>query len=71
MFLSLITFALLYALLLVLFLFLLDRKIKHGPEPAEREGPTAPLPNTFRELFRTRAQGRASGELELEDHVAR
>ena len=31
--LSLITFALLYALLLVLFLFLLDRKIKHGPRP--------------------------------------
>ena len=64
--LSLITFALLYALLLVLFLFLLDRKIKHGPEAVE-EGKLADLPNTFREVFRQRAQARASGELELED----
>jgi cytochrome bd-type quinol oxidase subunit 1 len=63
--LSLITFALLYALLLVLFLFLLDRKIKHGPEAPERH--PADLPDTFRELFRQRAQARASGELELED----
>ena len=62
---SLITFALLYALLLVLFLFLLDRKIKHGPEAPERH--PADLPDTFRELFRQRAQARASGELELED----
>jgi cytochrome d ubiquinol oxidase subunit I len=67
--LSLITFALLYALLLVLFLFLLDRKIKHGPEaPEEPHG--SDLPNTFREVFRSRSQGRASGELELEEeHV--
>jgi cytochrome bd ubiquinol oxidase subunit I len=64
--LSLITFALLYALLLVLFLFLLDRKIKHGPEAPE-EGKPTDLPNTFREVFRQRAQARASGELELED----
>src|SRR6266545_511947 len=68
--LSLITFALLYALLLVLFLFLLDRKIKHGPEAPE-EPHVSDLPNTFREVFRSRSQGRASGELELEDeHVA-
>ena len=64
--LSLITFALLYALLLVLFLFLLDRKIKHGPEAPEEKG-LADLPETFREVFRQRAQGRASGDLELED----
>jgi cytochrome d ubiquinol oxidase subunit I len=70
-FLSLVTFALLYALLFALFLFLLDRKIKHGPEPPEDPGSTPPLPDTFRELFRTRAQARASGELELEDHVPR
>jgi cytochrome d ubiquinol oxidase subunit I len=67
---SLITFALLYALLLFLFLFLLDRKIKHGPE-APDEGPTADLPNTFREVFRQRSQARASAEPQLEDHVAR
>ena len=70
-FLSLVTFALLYALLLALFLFLLDRKIKHGPEEPEPEGPGAGLPDTFRELFGRKAQARASGELELEDHVAR
>jgi cytochrome d ubiquinol oxidase subunit I len=70
-FLSLVTFALLYALLLVLFLFLLDRKIKHGPEEPEPAGREAALPDTFRELFGRKAQARASGELELEDHVAR
>jgi cytochrome d ubiquinol oxidase subunit I len=64
--LSLITFALLYALLLALFLFLMDRKINHGPEAPE-EGRLADLPNTFREVFRQRAQARALGELELED----
>jgi hypothetical protein len=54
----------------VLFLFLLDRKIKHGPEAPE-EPHESELPNTFREVFRSRSQGRASGELELEeDHVA-
>jgi cytochrome d ubiquinol oxidase subunit I len=67
--LSLITFALLYALLLVLFLFLLDRKIKHGPEAPEAGG-LADLPDTFRDVFRSRSQARASGELEMED-VAR
>ena len=68
-FLSLIMFALLYALLLVLFLFLLDRRIKGGPEPVE-EGPPAPLPDTFRELFGRRSQARASGEARLEEeHV--
>lgn len=67
--LSLITFALLYALLLVLFLFLLDRKIRHGPEAPEA-GRLADLPDTFRDVFRSRSQARASGELEIED-VAR
>lgn len=33
---SLILFTLIYALLFVLFLFLLDRKIKHGPEEPEK-----------------------------------
>jgi cytochrome d ubiquinol oxidase subunit I len=32
---SLILFTLVYLLLLVLFLFLLDRKIKHGPDDLE------------------------------------
>ena len=47
----------------------LDRKIKHGPEAPE-EPHVSDLPNTFREVFRSRSQGRASGELELEEeHV--
>jgi cytochrome d ubiquinol oxidase subunit I len=66
---SLIMFAVLYALLLVLFLFLLDRRIKHGPAPVEPEGP-ASLPDTFREVFSRRSQARASGELEVEENVA-
>jgi cytochrome bd ubiquinol oxidase subunit I len=70
-FLSLVTFALLYALLLALFLFLLDRKIKHGPEEPEPPDRESGLPDTFRELFARKAQARASGDLELEDHVAR
>jgi cytochrome d ubiquinol oxidase subunit I len=67
-FLSLVTFALLYALLLVLFLFPLDRKIKHGPEPIEAEPSGEGLPDTFRELFRRRLP-RASGEPGSEEHV--
>ena len=66
--LSLITFALLYALLLVLFLFLLDRKISTAR--GSRAGRLADLPDTFRDVFRSRSQARASGELEIED-VAR
>jgi cytochrome d ubiquinol oxidase subunit I len=56
---SLLTFALLYLLLLALFLFLLDRMIRQGPEPIELVEPPAPLPDTFREVFRR--QPRASG----------
>jgi len=48
---SLITFALLYLLLGALFLFLLDRMIRQGPEPAEAAEPSTPLPDTFREVF--------------------
>ena len=56
---SLITFALLYLLLLALFLFLLDRMIRQGPEPPDPEAQPAALPDTFREVFRR--QPRASG----------
>jgi cytochrome d ubiquinol oxidase subunit I len=50
--LSLATFALLYLLLLVLFLFLLDRMIRQGPEPPGPEPAGAALPDTLREVFR-------------------
>ena len=43
---SVVMFALLYTFLLFVWLFLLDRKIKHGPEPLPTEGPpTGPQPD--------------------------
>ena len=49
---SLIMFALLYAILLVLFLVLLNRKIQDGPKETDTEPPSADLPDTLREIFR-------------------
>jgi cytochrome d ubiquinol oxidase subunit I len=49
---SLAMFALLYALLFALFIFLLNRKIQEGPFPLEAEEVPDSLPDTFRELFR-------------------
>jgi cytochrome bd ubiquinol oxidase subunit I len=49
---SLVMFILLYALLFVLFIFLLDRIIRGGPEAAEELSSTETLPDTFREIFR-------------------
>jgi cytochrome d ubiquinol oxidase subunit I len=49
---SLVMFILLYALLFVLFIFLLDRIIRGGPESAADEASTEALPDTFREVFR-------------------
>jgi len=57
---SLITFALLYLLLGALFLFLLDRMIRRGPEPAEAAMPATPLPDTFREVFRRQSRASAA-----------
>jgi cytochrome bd ubiquinol oxidase subunit I len=67
---SLIMFALLYALLLVLFVFLLDRKIKHGPDQMGGEDQADALPNTIRELFRTAREPRAHAE-GVDEPVAR
>ncbi len=50
--LSLVTFALLYLVLIVLFLMLLDRKIKRGPEKIPPPPAEQPLPDTLREMFR-------------------
>lgn len=48
-----------YALLFVLFLFLLNRKIQAGPDPLEAVETVAvgSLPDTFREVFRRRPHG--------------
>jgi hypothetical protein len=49
-------FVVLYALLLFLFLYLLNEKIQHGPEPLSEmeQVPVSTLPDTFREIFRRR-----------------
>ncbi len=60
---SLGTFIALYAILLALFLYLLNRKIQAGPEPLE-EAETVDvgtLPDTFRDVFRRRDRAGSSG----------
>ena len=60
---SLITFVVLYSLLIVLFLYLLNRKIQAGPEELEEVETVAvgSLPDTFRDVFR-RQRPRAGDE---------
>jgi len=55
-FLSLGMFVILYALLLALFLYLLNAKIQAGPEPLEEVETVdmSSLPDTFRDVFRRR-----------------
>src|SRR6187431_337132 len=50
---SLIMFVVLYSLLLVLFLYLLNRKIQEGPDELEQVEtvPLSSLPDTFRDVF--------------------
>lgn len=55
-FVSLLMFIALYALLFVLFLYLLNEKIQHGPEPLEDEMAVTSLPDTFKDIFRRRAR---------------
>jgi cytochrome d ubiquinol oxidase subunit I len=51
-------FIALYAILFLLFIFLLNEKIQHGPDPLEsmEERPVNALPDTFREIFRRQAR---------------
>ena len=60
---SLGMFVVLYALLLVLFLYLLNRKIQDGPEELEDVETVAmsSLPDTFRDVFSRRQPRRRSG----------
>ena len=46
---SVITFVVMYAILLVLFIYLLNKDIQRGPEPLEETESTAALPDTFRD----------------------
>lgn len=51
---SVIMFVVLYIILGILFVYLLNEKIQHGPEPLEavESVPVSSLPDTFREVFR-------------------
>jgi len=51
---SVIMFVVLYIILGILFIYLLNEKIQHGPEPLEalETVPVSSLPDTFREVFR-------------------
>jgi cytochrome d ubiquinol oxidase subunit I len=56
---SMAMFIVLYIILGALFLYLLNNKIQHGPEPLEEveTAPVSTLPDTFRQVFRrTRSQ---------------
>lgn len=48
---SLSMFVLLYIALLALFIYLLNAKIQHGPDPLVEDKPVTALPDTFREIF--------------------
>jgi cytochrome d ubiquinol oxidase subunit I len=51
---SLVIFVVMYAALLVVFLYLLNARIQKGPEPLEEPTLEGDLPDTFREVFRRR-----------------
>jgi cytochrome d ubiquinol oxidase subunit I len=53
---SLLMFVALYGVLFVLFIYLLNEKIQHGPDPLVEETPVASLPDTFKEIFGRRAR---------------
>ena len=48
---SISIFIFLYIALFALFIFLLNAKIQHGPDPLEEDKPVSALPDTFREVF--------------------
>jgi len=55
---AVLMFVVLYSMLLVLFLFLLNEKIQHGPDPAAEEVAVQSLPDTFKDIFGRRARAR-------------
>ena len=54
-------FVVLYALVLAVFLFLLDKKIKHGPPDPPDEDEIGSLPDSFGEIFTSRHRASAAG----------
>jgi cytochrome d ubiquinol oxidase subunit I len=59
---SIIMFVVLYILVFVVFIRLLDRKIKEGPPPPVAEEETASLPDSFGEIFRKRSRVSSGGD---------
>ena len=55
-------FVVLYILVFVVFIRLLDRKIKEGPPPPVAEEETASLPDSFGEIFRKRSRVSSGGD---------
>jgi cytochrome d ubiquinol oxidase subunit I len=49
---SIFMFVAIYAILFILFIYLLNYKIQHGPDPLNEEQPISSLPDTYREIFR-------------------
>ncbi len=59
---SLGMFVVLYVVVLVVFLSLLNRKIKEGPPPPQEDDHTGSLPDSFGEIFRRRSRVSAGGD---------
>lgn len=59
---SISMFVVLYALVLVVFLRLLDRKIKEGPPPPSDDEAIESLPDSFGEIFRRRSRVSSGGD---------
>jgi cytochrome d ubiquinol oxidase subunit I len=53
---SVITFVVMYAILLVLFIYLLNKDIQRGPQPPQEPEHVEALPDTFRAVFRSPRQ---------------
>ncbi len=53
---SIVVFIILYAIVLTVFLRLLDAKIKQGPPPPDEDDATASLPDSFGEIFGRRSR---------------
>lgn len=53
---SLLMFVALYTVLFGLFIYLLNEKIQHGPEPLEENVQVSSLPDRFRDIFGRRVQ---------------
>lgn len=59
---SLAIFIILYIILLFLFIYLLNNKIQHGPDPLDANVAVNSLPDTFREIFGRKARSELGGQ---------